>query len=95
MYNDNYGIRRFVSMLITDLMLLYLLDWDNELSYRSTKRVKRCIEYKGDVYPLCPTCNQSFEREYMAYCSRCGQKLGWRKYEDVVKHQLAKAAKNK
>lgn len=28
-------------------------------------------------YYVCPGCNTTFEREYQAYCDRCGQKLAW------------------
>lgn len=28
-------------------------------------------------YCVCPACNCTFEREYQAYCDRCGQKLAW------------------
>lgn len=31
-------------------------------------------------YPLCPTCQMPMEREYMNYCSYCGQKLSWKQY---------------
>ena len=32
------------------------------------------------TYPVCPRCKTTMEREYMAYCSRCGQKLDWSRY---------------
>ena len=32
------------------------------------------------AYPVCPRCRQTLEREYMAFCSRCGQKLDWQPY---------------
>ena len=28
--------------------------------------------------PVCPRCKTTMEREYMAYCDRCGQCLDWR-----------------
>ena len=34
----------------------------------------------GPSYPVCPRCGATMEREYMAFCSRCGQKLEWRRY---------------
>ena len=33
------------------------------------------------AYPVCPRCGRTMEREYMAFCSRCGQMLGWRRYQ--------------
>ena len=38
------------------------------------------IRYLGTPptgYCVCPGCNCTFEREYQAYCDRCGQKLAW------------------
>lgn len=31
----------------------------------------------GDVYPICPRCRRCLNREYMAFCDCCGQKLSW------------------
>ena len=31
----------------------------------------------GDSYPICPRCDCSIDREYMRFCDRCGQRLGW------------------
>lgn len=33
------------------------------------------------AYPVCPRCERTMEREYMAFCSRCGQMLDWRRYQ--------------
>lgn len=32
-------------------------------------------------YYVCPACKTTIEREFMCYCDRCGQKLGWKKYK--------------
>jgi len=32
-------------------------------------------------YPVCPRCGRTMEREYMSFCSRCGQRLDWEDYE--------------
>ena len=32
------------------------------------------------TYPVCPRCEHTMEREYQAFCSRCGQKLSWRRF---------------
>lgn len=51
------------------------------LSYRLPMPVKECIAYaNNDVFPICPKCGNVLEREYQAYCDRCGQKLGWRRF---------------
>lgn len=48
------------------------------ISYRTPLPVTHIIEFsQGDFYPVCPRCDVSLEREYMAYCDRCGQKLSW------------------
>lgn len=38
----------------------------------------------GDLYPLCPRCNNTVEREYQAFCVCCGQKLDWRMLSKAV-----------
>ncbi|MGI6019821.1 MAG: hypothetical protein ACOX8M_13745 [Marvinbryantia sp.] len=35
----------------------------------------------GDAYYICPRCGITLEREFMSYCDRFGQHLGWRNYE--------------
>lgn len=35
----------------------------------------------GDAYYVCPRCNITLEREFMSYCDRCGQRLGWKEYK--------------
>lgn len=32
----------------------------------------------GEAYPVCPQCGLTLEREYQAFCDRCGQRLAWR-----------------
>lgn len=36
------------------------------------------------VFPVCPQCGITLEREYMQYCSACGQHL-FRKYFEITK----------
>ncbi len=38
----------------------------------------------GDAYPVCPRCRITLEREYQAYCDRCGQALDWSDYEKAL-----------
>lgn len=42
------------------------------------------IIMSNSVYALCPKCDDVIEREYMAYCSGCGQRLDWRGYEKRI-----------
>lgn len=55
-----------------------------ELLFRIPMEVRECIVHHGlygfTTYPICPRCQQSFEREYQAFCDRCGQKLCWKGY---------------
>ena len=34
----------------------------------------------GCAFPICPRCETPLEREYQAFCDRCGQALLWRDY---------------
>ena len=47
-------------------------------TYRIPLPVTKVIAYTpSNVYPICPRCSVSIEREYMSFCDRCGQKLSW------------------
>ena len=45
-----------------------------------------------NTYPVCPACERTLEREGVAYCDRCGQKLSWKEYQkaEVVYNSLPK-----
>ena len=50
--------------------------------YRIELLVKEVMVFpNGEAYYVCPKCNITLEREFMAYCDRCGQHLGWRDYK--------------
>ncbi len=36
------------------------------------------------AYPVCPRCSITLEREYQAFCDRCGQRLDWEGFEDAA-----------
>ena len=48
-------------------------------SYRVAAPVTAVVRYPacGLCCPVCPRCGRSLEREYVSFCDRCGQKLGW------------------
>lgn len=49
------------------------------LEYRQPMQVRELVRYQsGGIFPVCPRCDSSMEREYQNYCDRCGQRLGWR-----------------
>ena len=51
------------------------------ITYRTPLPVTKIVIYGyEDAYPVCPSCAMGIEREYMAFCDRCGQKLGWKLY---------------
>lgn len=55
------------------------------LAYRVPMMVKDMVAFyhfpEDDVYYRCPRCQQLLEREFIAYCDRCGQCLDWRDYK--------------
>lgn len=38
----------------------------------------------GAAYSVCPRCRITLEREYQAYCDRCGQALDWKEYRRAL-----------
>ena len=55
-----------------------------KLLYREPMQVTKKVEYgNGYVYPVCPRCQCAFNREYQAYCDRCGQCLKWKGYDKI------------
>ena len=51
-------------------------------AYRRPMMVSEYILYRDtfgaeSAYFLCPRCDITMEREYQAYCDRCGQHLSW------------------
>lgn len=54
---------------------------EEALTYRTPLFVTRIFCTDDDEYfPICPRCNKTLEREYQAFCDRCGQKLSWRRF---------------
>ena len=52
-------------------------------SYRMPLPVTQLRQYRLASYYLCPRCNVTMEREFMAYCDRCGQCLGWKNCKKI------------
>lgn len=54
------------------------------LTYRIPMRVEDAIIFshfpQDDIYYRCPRCQGLLEREFIAYCSACGQCLDWKGY---------------
>ena len=52
------------------------------VSYRLSLPVTKVFQlHDGSCFPICPRCSISMEREYMAFCDRCGQRLSWYVFE--------------
>ena len=51
----------------------------NAVSYRIPLLVTEVVEsgFPKSCFPVCPRCSRSMEREYMAFCDCCGQRLSW------------------
>ena len=48
----------------------------------------RCFRYSYPDgltgFPVCPQCGSTMEREYQAYCDRCGQCLSWKGFSKAA-----------
>lgn len=54
-------------------------------SYRFPMQVKEILQIRpNDGYPVCPRCDCTIDREYMHFCDRCGQCLGWNVFENAT-----------
>ena len=54
-------------------------------SYRQKMPVTELMAFPdGNGYYVCPRCHATMEREFMAFCDRCGQHLDWREYRRAV-----------
>lgn len=57
----------------------------NQLSYRRAMQVHEAYCYNRNhyIYAICPRCKIPLEREYQAYCDRCGQALKWKHFDKL------------
>lgn len=56
---------------------------DINANYRTPLRVIMIRKVSQFYYPVCPRCDVSLEREYQAYCDRCGQALSWKGFRNA------------
>ena len=49
-------------------------------SYRIAMTVTHMRIYNKTAYYVCPRCGRTLDREFVAYCDRCGQCLEWKYY---------------
>lgn len=56
-------------------------------SYRFAMPVTELMVFESgkrkDYYYVCPQCGITLDREFVAYCDRCGQHLDWKGYKKV------------
>ncbi len=62
-------------------------------SYRRPMHVREYILYQStfgeeSAFYLCPRCDITMEREYQAYCDRCGQCLNWSRIEQAERRLI-------
>lgn len=68
-------------------IVLWFRSLYRHLSYRTPMMVTQMRIFSGQHtfgYYICPRCHMTMDREFMAYCDRCGQCLDWTDYEKVV-----------
>lgn len=55
-------------------------------SYRRPLAVREIVYFRREktYYPSCPRCGCTFEREYTAFCDRCGQRLDWNRFSNAM-----------
>lgn len=62
------------------------------LTYRIPMKVEDAMIFTrwplDDIYYHCPRCQELLEREFMTYCSRCGQCLDWSSYKKAKRTRL-------
>ena len=54
-------------------------------AFRSPMTVKEIHLYRDNIaFPVCPQCRMTLDREYQAYCDRCGQALSWKAFHKAL-----------
>ena len=69
-----YGEKMFDEMFLR----LYGEKMYRVILYRRKMPVKKYqLLGKTDLFPVCPRCRNTMERDYQSFCDRCGQCLEW------------------
>lgn len=56
------------------------IEKEDPVSFRKPLAVLQMLQLEnGTVFPVCPRCRSSLDREYVNYCDRCGQRLDWKR----------------
>ena len=57
----------------------HFLFFAQAISYRIPLPIREiCVRGYHHSFPVCPRCAQTLDREYMAFCDRCGQRINWK-----------------
>lgn len=63
------------------------------LTYRIPMRVETAVILprwpRDDIYYHCPRCQSMLDREFLAYCSSCGQCLDWHSYRKAKRTRFS------
>lgn len=60
------------------------------LTYRIPMRIETAVILPYDsIYYCCPRCQRFLEREFLAYCSSCGQCLDWCSYRKTKRTRFS------
>ena len=60
--------------------------YEEAMGFRQPMQVREIMVFGRNrpSFPVCPRCELTLEREYMAYCDRCGQCLGWKAFKKAA-----------
>ena len=52
---------------------------NDSISYRTKLPIKEKILYENQnsIYAVCPRCKGTVDRDYVKYCTICGQRISW------------------
>ena len=73
---------------LTPNALLLSSQLRRELSFREPMPVTQLRYFRctcgSTAFPVCPQCGMTMEREFQAFCDRCGQQLDWKDFSKAV-----------
>ena len=52
--------------------------------YRKPLMVVHARVWNSSKYFVCPRCSVTLDREFAAFCDRCGQRLDWKYYKKAT-----------
>lgn len=55
----------------------------HEMEKRDAKKINEKRLLSGSFFYVCPNCKITLDKEFQAYCDKCGQKLKWGKLTNI------------